>query len=113
MSWLDVLPGMKGDIVLDEEAFSKAVGEFAELAVQLQGLRDDVDTMLADLQTGFNTPAGKKFISSCKSNLITPLDQQKQVIDHISSTLNEVKGQYSPVFTEYDSLNKQIQSYGT
>ena len=109
MGWLDGLPGIRGDIVLDEEAFNKAASDFEELATQLQSLRDDVDKMLTDLQTGFDTPAGRKFIASCQNNLITPLEQQKLVIEHISSTLNEVKGAYTPVFTEYDSLNKQIQ----
>ena len=31
--------------------------------------------------------------------------------EHISSTLNDVKGEYSTVFTEYQSLNNTIRSY--
>ncbi|MCR4645636.1 MAG: hypothetical protein K5695_09550 [Oscillospiraceae bacterium] len=113
MNWERVISGMKGDIVLDEAAFERAVNDLADLAVQLQNLRDDVEGLLNTLQSGFDTPAGRKFIGSCRNNLIQPLEQQKLVIEHISSTLNDVKGAYSPVFTEYESLNKQIQSYQT
>ena len=101
------------DIILDEAAFDKAIADFADLAVQLQSLREDVESLLGTLKSGFDTPAGRKFINSCESNLLEPLDRQKLVIDHISSTLTEVKGSYSTVFTEYANLNSEIQSYQT
>lgn len=107
MDWL----GETNDIILDDEAFDKAIADFANLAVQLQSLRDDVESLLGKLKSGFDTPAGRKFINSCESNLLVPLDRQKLVIDHISSTLNEVKSSYSTVFTEYENLNTAIQSY--
>lgn len=107
MGWLDV----SKDIVLDESAFDKAINDFADLAVQLQGLRTDIEELLGVLKGGFDTPAGRKFINSCESNLLEPLDRQKLVIEHISSTLTEVKGSYSTVFTEYGNLNATIQSY--
>lgn len=107
MGWLDV----SKDIVLDESAFDKAINDFADLAVQLQGLRTDIEELLGVLKGGFDTPAGRKFINSCESNLLDPLDRQKLVIEHISSTLTEVKGSYSTVFTEYGNLNAAIQSY--
>ena len=44
-------------------------------------------------------------------NLLQPLDKQKLVIDHISTTLNDVKTAYATVFTEYGTLNTTIQSY--
>ncbi len=107
MDWF----GTNTDIVLDDAAFDKAIADFADLAVQLQSLREDIEGALAALQSGFDTPAGRQFINSCKSNLLEPLDRQKLVIDHISTTLSDVKGSYATVFTEYDSLNKAIQSY--
>lgn len=109
MDWVD----KTNDIVLDDAAFDKAITDFADLAVQLQNLRGDIESLLEVLKSGFDTPAGRKFINSCENNLLQPLDRQKLVIDHISSTLTEVKGSYSTVFTEYGNLNAAIQSYQT
>lgn len=35
------------DIILDEAAFDKAIADFADLAVQLQSLREDVESLLS------------------------------------------------------------------
>ena len=67
--------------------------------------------MLETLKTGFDTPAGRTFIKSCEGNLLEPIDRQKVVIDHISETLKEAKGEYTTIFKEYDSLNASIKSY--
>lgn len=96
------------DIVLDEEAFLRAIEEFAELGNQLQSLRNDVTEMLNDLHAGFNTPAGNRFIAACEHNLFIPLDEQKKVIDHISDTLKQAKQKYESVFREYESLQNTI-----
>ncbi len=111
MKWDDIALGLYGDVLLDDSAFSKAISDFAELAVKIQSLRDDVEGLLEMLKKGFDTPAGRKFVNSCENNLLEPLDRQKLVIEHISSTLNDVKGEYSTVFTEYQSLNNTIRSY--
>lgn len=111
MNWNVLSLGETDDILLDDAAFNKAISDFSDLAVQLQSLRDDVENLLEVLKSGFDTPAGRKFVNSCENNLLEPLDRQKLVIDHISSTLNDVKGEYSTVFTEYESLNSTIRSY--
>lgn len=105
--------GMNGssDIVLDEAAFEKASSEFETLADELQRLRNDIGELIDSLKSGFDTPAGRKFMKSCEDNLLRPLDRQKIVIEHVSSTLNDVKGKYSSVFSEYESLNTTIRSY--
>jgi len=105
------IPSLSKDIVLDEAAFEKAINDFSELSVKLQVLRSDIEELLGVLKGGFDTPAGRKFISSCENNLLEPLDRQKLVIEHISSTLSDVKGAYSTVFTEYANLNKTINSF--
>lgn len=107
MSWLN----NTNDIILDEGAFDKAISDFTDLALELQRLREDTEGLLETLKSGFDTPAGRKFVNSCQNNLLQPLDRQKLVIEHISSTLTEVKGSYSTVFTEYTNLNSAIQSY--
>lgn len=83
------------DIVLDEAAFDKAINDFTDLAEELKGLRTDIEELLGVLKEGFDTPAGRKFINSCEKNLLEPLERQKLVIEHISSTLTDVKGSYS------------------
>lgn len=98
------------DIVLDEEAFDKAIEDFASLSEQLKQLRTEIEDALNGLKNGFNTPAGVKFINSCEKNLYEPLDAQKLVLDHISSTLAESKQAYSSVFAEYEDLKNAINS---
>ena len=98
------------DIVLDEEAFDRAIEDFASLSEQLKQLRTEIENTLNGLKNGFNTPAGVKFINSCEKNLYEPLDAQKLVLDHISSTLAESKQAYSSVFVEYENLKNAINN---
>ena len=106
MSVLDTV--FSEDIVLDEAAFEQAVKEFAELGGQLKQLRSDIENMLTELKAGFDTPAGRKFISSCEKNLFEPLDAQKLVLDHISDSLSQSKQAYESVFREYEALQAEI-----
>lgn len=96
------------DIVLDEAAFDTAIADFAALGDQLQQLRNDIEEMLQILKSGFDTPAGVKFMNSCEKSLFKPLDDQKLVIDHISKTLSESKQSYETVFREYEELQSVI-----
>ncbi len=99
------------DVVIDDGAIVKAASDLDGLSQRLQTLRNDIEGMLNDLKAGFDTPAGRKFINSCENNLLTPLDQQKLVIDHISQNLQSVKTCYSSVFSEYQQLTSTISSY--
>lgn len=99
------------DIVLDQEAFNKAISDFSTLSTRLEKLRADIEDILETLETGFDTPAGRKFINSCKSNLIKPMNDQKLVIDHIFEALTESQKAYESVFSEYQDLNSTIKSY--
>lgn len=99
-----MLDFLNGSIILDEAAFSKAKDDFASLGTDLANLRADIEAALNALKSGFDTPAGEKFFKSCETNLLTPLDREKAVIDHISATLQEVTKDYSPVFSEYQDL---------
>ena len=96
------------DIVLDEEAFDSAVKDFEDLGVRLENLRKEIDQTLETLQTGFDTPAGRKFITSCRNNLIKPLEDQGAVLQHISNTLQQSRQEYSTVFREYAALQTTI-----
>ena len=96
------------DIVLDEEAFDKAIEDFSALSDKLQRLRLEVEDMISAVCVGFDTPAGAKFIKSCEKNLFQPLDAQKVVLEHISSTLRESKQAYETVFREYEELQSTI-----
>lgn len=107
MSVVDVVLGE--DIVLEEAAFDKAIEEFAALGVELQKLRTKVREMLDILKTGFDTPAGRKFLASCEANLDQPLDAQRIVLKHISEVLQEAKTMYSSVFQEYEVLQAEIR----
>lgn len=97
------------DIVLDEEAFEQAMTDFEALSEKLQSLRDEIDRTLETLQTGFDTPAGRKFVTSCRNNLIKPLEDQRDVLNHISDTLQRSRQEYSTVFREYEALQTTIR----
>ena len=99
---------LKKEIVLDEEAFQKAMNEFATLGTQIQELKTEVTDMLQMVKEGFDTPAGAKFISSCETALLKPMEDQRLVITHISDTLSTARNQYESVFEEYTRLNQSI-----
>lgn len=100
------------DILLDESAFQAATSDLSALSTRLQHLRATIESMLDTLQQGFDTPAGTKFIDSCKNNLLAPLDDQKLVIAHISETLAIARQSYASVFSEYQQLNASIRASG-
>lgn len=98
------------DIVLDQEAFQRASQEFDVLSQDLQTLRSDIEKMLTEIAKGFDSPAGKKFIQSCKDHLLQPLDDQKIVLDHVVANLQMCKNEYQTVFDGYRELNAAIQN---
>ncbi|MBQ1388931.1 MAG: hypothetical protein IIY78_04820 [Clostridia bacterium] len=102
---------MNNNVVIDYDAFNRAIDSFYDLSVRLNQLRSDIDDLLNQLKAGFDTPAGRKFMSSCENNLLTPLERQRSVIEHISNTLKDVETNYNPVFDEYRSLTSTINSY--
>ena len=97
------------DMVLDQDAFDRAAADFEDLRERIQRLRDEVDQALADLQTGFDTPAGRKFVTSCRNNLIKTLEEQRDVLNHISETIRSSNLEYSTVFHEYEALQTTIR----
>lgn len=102
--------GLNLDVILDEEAFTQASQEFEKLLGDMRSLRSDIDAMLNELQEGFNTDAGRKFIASCKDNLITPMEQQAATLEFAANALKKARQEYEPVFEDYKSLNTAIES---
>ena len=99
------------DIVIDQDAFNKASTDLQALSTRLNNFKSDVEDMLLELQKGFDTPAGRKFIESCRMNLGAPIADQMLVLQHISDTLNQVIVEYNKVFTSYDEMNNAIKAY--
>jgi uncharacterized protein YukE len=105
-----MLDALTKSIVLDEEAFAKAASDFDDLSQKINSLRKDIESMLDDLQRGFDSPAGHKFMDSCRNNLIKPMEEQKIVVDHISETLRKCTDAYRSVFDEYREVVSFINS---
>lgn len=105
-----MLDALTKSIVLDEEAFAKAASDFEDLSQKINSLRKDIESMLDDLQRGFDSPAGRKFMDSCRNNLIKPMEEQKIVVDHISETLRKCTDAYRSVFDEYREVVSFINS---
>ena len=99
------------DVILDQAAFAAAAKQFEELSLRLQKLDEEIEDMLEILQSGFDTPAGRTFVESCRENLNQPMKDQKVVLEHISQTLADVMQIYSGVFTKYEELNRTVNSY--
>ncbi|SDA23144.1 hypothetical protein SAMN02910447_02291 [Ruminococcus sp. YE71] len=96
------------NIVLDEEEFTKASEDFKELAGKIDSLYKDITDMLTDIKTGFDSPAGKKFVNSCENALLEPLERQKTVVTHIADNLTSARNSYRSVFEEYREAAKSM-----
>lgn len=96
------------DILLDDDAFEKAAKDFIQLSKDMNSLKKDINRLLTELKQGFDTPAGKKFMESCESGLLKALEDQANVIEHVSNNLQGAKQSYQSVFAEYEKLNRMI-----
>ncbi len=105
---LSALYNLKHDLIIDEEAFDKAINELQELVSDIFVLGNEVEDMLDTLQEGFNTPAGRKFMNACRYYVSAPIQMQKIVISHICSSLTAAKNGYVSVFEEYRQLRNSI-----
>ena len=98
------------DIVLDDEAFNKAVSRMEKLATRISTLQTDITNQLENLRSGFDTPAGKKFFAACGTKLLDPMKNQAIIIDHVSKNLKMAKTSYDSVFQEFSTLNNAIRN---
>ena len=103
-SAMNAIKELKKSIVIDEEVFDRNVVKLQELVDDIIKLRNDVADMLETLKTGFDTPAGRKFLGLCKDQVIQPLNQQRIVIGQISDNLKAAKNGYQSIFEEYRQL---------
>lgn len=108
MNSFDVL--FAKDILLDDDAFQTASGQLKKLSQDLEDLRKDIDSRLTELAAGFATPAGRKFIHSCRGNLLQPMTDLAAVITHVSDNLVQAKDAYQPVFDEFAEMNNAINN---
>ena len=98
------------NLVIDESAFDDAVRDFNAISQDIEALRNEVNRLLDDLAEGFDTPAGRKFYKSCSSSLLSPLNDQANVVRHVAENLNLAREEYQSVFEEYRALNNAIDS---
>lgn len=96
------------DVLLDQSAFDTASNDLEALCNRLETLHDDIDGMLTTLHDGFDTNAGREFANFCRENLMQPLNEQRYVLDHVSTVLDQAKEQYQPVFDAYADLNNAV-----
>ncbi len=98
------------DIVLDDVAFQTASDSMAELKTRTEALKARMETMYHNLTTALDTPAGKAVEITAKDVLIEPVDNMWKVIEHVSTTLSEIKGsgRYKDVFVKYEELNQSV-----
>lgn len=99
------------DIVLNDAALQTASEDMKELKTRTENLKQKLKKMYQNLTTALDTPAGKALEVTAEDVLIEPIDKMLLVIDHISDTLNEVKGRgyYKDVFIKFEELNESIK----
>lgn len=98
------------DIVLDEESFETASKDLAALSTRLEDFQTKMNGLLDDLQKGIDTPAGRKFIATCKGQLTKPINSQAKVINQVSTNLKMAQTSYETVFESFKSINEQINN---
>jgi hypothetical protein len=66
--------------------------------------------MYHNVTTALDTPAGQALEITAKDVLIEPIDKMLIVIEHVSSTLNEIigEGHYKDVFVKFEELNQSV-----
>lgn len=99
------------DIVLDDNAFTTASSDMAELKTRTEELKSDLKQMYKELTTALDTPAGKAVEITAEKVLIKPIEDLLLVIEHVSSTLDEIigTGYYKDVFIKFEQLNQSIK----
>lgn len=99
------------DIILDDTAFTTASSEMAELKNRTEELKTELKQMYKDLTTALDTPAGKAVEITAGKVLLKPIEDMLLVIEHISSTLEEIigTGYYKDVFIKFEQLNQSIK----
>lgn len=99
------------DILLDSEAFDTASADMQALKTRTENLKRKLESMYRDLATALDTPAGKQLELTAEKVLLQPIDDLLLVIDHVSSTLNEIigTGYYKDVFIKFEEFNESIK----
>ncbi|MCM1534919.1 MAG: hypothetical protein NC126_03230 [Clostridium sp.] len=98
------------DILLDSEAFDTASADMQALKERTENLKRKLESMYRDLATALDTPAGKQLELTAEKVLLQPIDNLLLVINHISSTLDEIigTGYYKDVFIKFEEFNDSI-----
>lgn len=99
------------DILLDSEAFDTASADMQTLKTRTENLKRKLESMYRDLATALDTPAGKQLELTAEKVLLQPIDDLMLVIEHISSTLDEIigTGYYKDVFIKFEEFNNSIK----
>lgn len=103
---------MAYDIVLDDNAFKTASEEMRALKVRTENLKKDLQQMYKDFREALQTPAGEALEFTSEKVLIKPIDDMLLVVDHISSTLDQIigTGYYKDVFIKFEELNSSVKN---
>ena len=100
---------MKKDIFLSDENLTKAGKTLDEISADAAAMKEEIDALLQQLSAGFDTPAGRKLVSSTGELLLGPMNDMALLLSHIAQTLRSAKTAYAPVFDEYRRLNSRIR----
>lgn len=99
---------MSKKILLDDVKLTEAAKEMTDIASDLTKLKNQIQELLNNMKSGYDTPAGRKFQEVCSEGLLKLFDDQIAVINHVAENLNTAQTQYQSVFEEYRTLNNKL-----
>jgi hypothetical protein len=95
------------DIVLDDNAFATASSGMNTLKSDAEKLKQKLESMYKDVSEAMDTSSGDALELTAKNVLLQPIEDMSVVIQHISTTLETIKGTgyYKDIFVKYEELN--------
>ena len=102
--------GLQDDIEVDESKFTSAAEDMRLLKDRTDKLKQKLSDMYDELVKAVDTPAGHALQLEAKDVLLEPVENMSLVINHISSTLDQVieTGYYKDIFTGFDEINNLL-----
>ena len=101
---------MAKDLMLNDDKFSTAVSDIANLKKRTDQLKKDLGDMYDDLKSALDTESGQEVEIEAKKTLLKPVENMSLVIGHISDSLNLINGggYYKDVFDGFDNLKNTL-----
>lgn len=95
------------DLAFDTGVLRKAAGEYKQIATDLRGMSNRLDSLLSALkESGWTTPAGTAFYEMTNTNWEKNIEKYASLLDTLNSILIKASGEYEGLMTDYIRTTK-------